>query len=162
PTAATNGTARLSSIPEITGNSLQVVLDTNQVNLLGSFRDHDADGDNALLQIDGGIDVNGNGHVDFTQPGSVVYGFENFTTVHSPGFSNARGNGQYVQTIDASQLSNGMHYVTVRAFRHRNPGEPPIFTDFRVAVYVDHAPTVSAVVSFDPIVPGVNENRRLT
>src|SRR5262249_53876536 len=120
PTAGSNGTARLSSIPVITGNSFQVELDTNQVNLLGSFRDHDADGDNALIQVDGGIDVNGNGHVDFTQPGSVVYGFENLTTVHDPGFFEASGNGRYVQTIDATKLGEGMHYITVRVFRHRN------------------------------------------
>src|SRR5262249_6166252 len=47
PTPQTNGTARLSSIPVITGDSFQIELDTKQVNLLGFYRDHDADGDNA-------------------------------------------------------------------------------------------------------------------
>jgi alpha-amylase len=163
PTPATNGTARLASIPVITGNSFQVELDTNAVNLLGNpqFRDHAADGDNALFKIDGGLDVTGNGFVD-TTPGSVAYGFQQFTTVHSPGYFNADGNGQFVQTIDTSMLSNGMHYITVRAFRHRNPGEAPIFTDFRVAIYVDHGAAGAALSSFNPLVPGVNENRRLT
>jgi glycosidase len=160
PTAATNGTARLSSIPVITGNSFQVELDTNQVNLLGSIRDHDADGDNALFKIDEGTDVTGQGFVS-TTPGDVTYGFQQLTDVHSPGYFNANGNGQYVQTIDVSKLSEGMHYITVRAFRHRNAGEPPIFTDFREAIYIDRTPTVSAVVSFNPLVPGVNENRQL-
>jgi hypothetical protein len=37
-----------------------------------------------------------------------------------------------------------------------------VFTDFRQAIYIDrHRPT-SQIVSFVPIVPGVNENRRLT
>ncbi len=55
-----------------------------------------------------------------------------------------------------------MHYITIRAFRHRNGGEPPIFTDFTTAIYIDRQPPVSALVSFNPIVAGVNENRRAT
>jgi glycosidase len=161
PTAATNGTAVLSSIPVITANSFQLEMDTNQVNLLGSFRDHDADGDNAIFKIDGGVDVTGHGFVS-TNPNDITYGFQQFTTAHSPGYFNANGNGRYVQTIDTSRLSNGMHYITVRAFRHRNGSEPPIFTDFTVAIYVDRQPPVSALVSFNPIVTGVNENRRVT
>src|SRR5262249_16680347 len=63
PTAQTNGTARLSSIDVFTGDSMQIQLNTNAVNLLGFYRDHDADGDNALFKIDGGIDVTGKGFV---------------------------------------------------------------------------------------------------
>jgi hypothetical protein len=125
PTADTNGTTRLSNIDVITGNSFNVELDTNAVNLLGFYRDPPADGDNALIKIDGGIDVNGNGSVDYTTPGTVAYGFENFTTVNSPGYGSANGNGQYIQTIDATKLSDGLHYITVRAFRHRSDGGPP-------------------------------------
>jgi hypothetical protein len=161
PTAATNGTAVLSSIPVITANSFQIELDTNKVNLLGSYRDHDADGDNALFKIDGGVDMTGHGYVS-TNPNDVTYGFQQFITTHSPGYFNASGNGQYTQAIDTSALSNGMHYIAVRAFRHRNSGEPPIFTDFTVAIYIDRQAPVSALVSFNPIVAGVNENRRVT
>lgn len=163
PTAATNGTARLSSIPVITGGTFQVELDTNAVNLLGNpqFRDRNADGDNALIKIDDGVDVTGKGFVD-THPGDVAYGFEQFVDVNKPGYSSQDGNGKYVQTIDVSKLGEGMHYITLRAFRHRNANEPPVFTDFRQAIYIDRTPTVSAVVSFAPIVPGVNEDRRLT
>jgi hypothetical protein len=162
PTASTNGTARLSDIDAITGDSFQIELDTNAVNLLGNaqFRDRAADGDNALFKIDGGVDVTGNGFVS-TTPGSVAYGFQQFTTVHNPGYSSADGNGQYVQSIDTSMLSNGYHYLTVRVFRHRNGNEPPIFTDFKVTIYVDRAPTVMQVVRFNPTVAGVNENRTL-
>jgi hypothetical protein len=31
-----------------------------------------------------------------------------------------------------------MHYLTVRVFRHRSDGGPPVFTDFRVAFFVDN------------------------
>src|SRR5262249_38531213 len=44
-------------------------------------------------------------------------------------------------------------YITVRAFRHRSSG-PPIFTDFTQAIYVDHGPTVTALVSFVPTSTG--------
>src|SRR5262249_61577542 len=94
--------------------------------------------------------------------GDVAYGFQQFTTTHSPGYFSADGNGHYAQTIDVSKLGEGMHYITVRAFRHRNAGEPAVFTDFRQAIYVDRSATLSALVSFDPVVSGVNENRRVT
>jgi hypothetical protein len=161
PTPGTNGTARLSDIPVIAGDSFQVELDTNRVNLLGSYRDHDADGDNAIFKIDDGVDMTGSGFVS-TTPGSVSYGFQQFVDVRSPGYSSSDNNGRYVQTIDASRLSDGMHYITVRAFRHRNSGEPPIFTDFREAIYVDRHTTTAQILSLTPIVPGVNENQRLT
>jgi glycosidase len=160
PTAATNGTARLSSIPVITADNFQIELDTNKVNLLGSIRDHDADGDNALFKIDDGVDVTGNGFVS-TDPTSVAYGFQQFTTLKSPGYFSADGNGKYVQSIDVSKLSEGVHYITVRAFRHRYSGEPPVFTDFRQVIYISRTGSVTTIVSFDPIVAGVNENRRL-
>jgi glycosidase len=163
PTSSTNGTAVLSSIDAITASSFQIQLNTNNVNLLGNpaFHDQDANGDNALFKIDGGVDVTGNGFVS-TNPGDVSYGFQQFTTVHNPGYFTADGNGQYVQTIDTSKLSSGMHYITVRAFRHRSDGGPPIFTDFTQAIYVDHGPTISAIVSLKPTVAGVNQNQTLT
>lgn len=161
PTGATNGTARLSEIDVISANSFQVGLDTQAVNLLGFFRDQSADGDNALLRIDAGFDANGNGRVDYVSPGSVSYGFEEFTTVHTPGYFTADGNGQYAQSIDATQLAEGMHFITARAFRHREPGEgDAIFSDFRRSVYIDRLPAVATVDSFESIVSGVNENRR--
>jgi hypothetical protein len=161
PTANTNGTTRLSNIDDITGDSFQINLDTNAVNLLGSYRDHDADGDNALFKIDDGVDVTGHGFVS-TTPGNVAYGFQQFTDLHSPGYFNSDGNGHYSQTIDVSGLSDGMHYITVRAFRHRADGGPPVFTDFRQAIYINRHPPISTIVSFNPIVNGINENRRVS
>jgi len=160
PTAATNGTARLTPIDVITGNSFAVQMNTNAVTLSDGFRDKDADGDNALLRIDDGLDANGNGHPDFPDPASIAYGFENFLTLHSPGFNNASGNGSYQQTVNSANLSEGTHYITVRAFRHRAAG-PAIFEDFKKVIYVDRLKPLSAIDSFNPITPGIEQNRQL-
>ncbi|HLX60581.1 MAG TPA: Ig-like domain-containing protein [Planctomycetota bacterium] len=161
PTAATNGTTRINDMEVITADSFQVKLTTIPVNLLGSIREREADGDNALIRIDEGIDVNGNGRVDYTTPGATNYGFEEFVTQHNPGYFDPNGNGTYVQTIDATKLSEGMHFITVRCYRHRDDGGPAIFTDFRQTIYVDRKPPLSAIDSFNPLVVGVNENRQL-
>src|SRR5262249_44127992 len=84
-------------------------------------------------------------------------GFQQFITLRSPGYSSADGNGRYVQTIDTSRLSDGLHYITVRVFRHRNAGEPPIFTDFRQAIYVQHSPGFSdADINFPDVQGGAS------
>jgi len=167
PTAANNGTARLSDIKVITANSFSVQLNTTAVSLKdpdnpGQFvRDVHADGDTAMVRIDGGLNINGVAGIDDVTPGSVGYGFENFVTTRTPGFiwngstNVGTGSGAYAQTIDAAQLSEGRHYVTVRAFRHRNnstggDGGPAVFTDFKQTIYVDRLPPVSAIASFDP------------
>lgn len=156
-----NGTTRLTNISVIKSNTFSATLNTNQVNLLGFYRDQPADGDNALIKMDGGVDLNGNGSVDYTTPNSPAYGFENFTTTHSPGYYNTNGNGVYVQNIDASNLADGYHYITARAFRHRDDGGPAIYSDFKQVIYLDRFKPVSAVDSFNPLVAGVNENRQL-
>ncbi len=162
PTPETNGTARLTAWDVITADEFTVRLDTAAVNLLGFHRDRPADGDNALLRLDEGRDVNGNGSVDFTAPGQVSYGFEQFTTLHQPGFLDADGQGVYVQVVDATLLEEGPHFLTVRAFRHREPGEgEAIFADFKRVLYVDRLPPRSALSGFEPLQQGVNENRRL-
>jgi hypothetical protein len=159
-TSTTNGTSRVNALQVITANSFQVQLQTNRVNLLGSYRDPDADGDQAQLKIDGGLDLNGNGVVDTVTPGSVSYGFEEFTTVRSPLWNNASASGLFAQNIDTTKLSEGVHFLEVRAFRHRNAGEPPIFSSWRKGFIVDRLGANTAVQSFNPIVSGQNENRR--
>ena len=170
PTSYANGTTRLSDLHVVTGNSFQVSLQTVPVQLLGVHRDVWADGDNALIRIDGGIDVNGNGLVDFTSPGVPSYGFEQFTDKREPligpgglGDSSWQGDGQFVQTIDAAALSEGTHFIEVRAFRHRTDGGPEVFSSFKEAVYVDRLPPVSAVEGFQPFgnSPNVMENQDL-
>jgi hypothetical protein len=180
PSAANNGTARLAGIDVITSSSFNVQLNTSPVTLpapmgeANPVRDVHADGDTALVRIDDGLNVNGVAGIDNVTPGSVGYGFEEFTTTRTPGFvwdggaNVGTGSGLYVQTIDATQLSEGRHYVTVRAFRHRNAstggdGGPAVYTDFKRTIYVDRLPPEPALVSFDPYVsdPNNNANRDL-
>ena len=167
PDDVENGITRLSDLTVITGDQFDLRLQTAEVRLLGndSLRDVDADGDNALFSIDAGIDANGNGGVDFVTPGSVAYGYERFDTasplIGSAGTSGPRGNGLYQQTIDATELSEGRHFIASRAFRHRTDGGPAVFTEHRESIYVDRLPPESEIVSFEPWEPGVNENRDL-
>jgi alpha-amylase len=166
-TPSISNTARLNDIDVVTSNSFTVQLNTTPVSLkdpdhAGQFvRDVHADGDTAMIKIDDGLNINGVPGIDNTTVGSTGYGFENFTTTRTPGYiwggsSNiGSGSGTYAQTIDTTQLSEGRHYITVRAFRHRGAstggdGGPSVFTDFKETIYVDRLPPVSAVVSFDP------------
>jgi len=167
PTQANNGTARLATIDVVISNSFTVQLNTSPVSLkdpdnAGQFvRDVHADGDLAMIRLDESLNVNGVAGIDNTTLGSAAYGFENFTTTNSPGFvwsggtNVGTGIGTFAQSIDATQLSEGRHYITVRAFRHRNSGTggdggPAVFTDFKRTIYVDRLPPVAATVSFNP------------
>jgi alpha-amylase len=182
PTAANNGTARLAAIDVITANSFTVQLNTTPVTLpapageSNPVRDVHADGDSAMIRIDGGRNVNGVVGIDDVVPGSIGYGFEHFNTVSSPGYvwdagtstNVGTGSGTYAQLIDATLLPEGRHYVTVRAFRHRNSatggdGGPGVFTDFKRTIYVDRLPPEAAIVSFEPFAssPGTLTNRDL-
>ncbi|MCC6423473.1 MAG: hypothetical protein IT447_08335 [Phycisphaerales bacterium] len=174
PTDTTNGTTRLSDIHVVTGNSMRVTLNTQAMIFqddVGSgqpatYHDRPADGNNALLKLDEGLDLNNSGAVDNITPGQVAYGFEQFVTDHQPGYDNlATGNGTYAQDIDTSSLSEGMHYLTVRAFRYRPDSGPDagpaIFTDWRESLYIDRLKPVSGIDSFNATVNGVNENRAL-
>ncbi len=161
-TAANFGTERLSDVAVVTDNSFRVRLETNPVILPGNIRDRQADGDYALIRLNDGVDLNGNNLIDHVTPNSVTYGFEEFTDTNQPGFFDPSGNGVFEQIIDATNLSEGMHFVTARAFRHRDPntttggdpttagdGGPAVFTDIREAVYVDRLPPESEVFSFE-------------
>ncbi len=180
PTAGNFGTARLEDIDVVTTNNFTVQLNTAPITLLppagesNPVRDVHADGDTALIKINDGIDLNGNSVIDNTTPGGVAYGFEQFTDTNTPGYiwdgsSNVgTGTGLYEQTIDASALGEGRHYITVRAFRHRDAatggdGGPAAYTDFTRTVYVDLLPPESAIASFEPFAsdPGNPNNRDL-
>jgi len=167
PNNLSNGATRLSDRHVVTEDRFLLRLDTQAVTVTGrrlengqlverSIRDRDADGDNALFRFDGGLDLNGvnplgtPSGVDFDS-GDVVYGFEQFTTLREPGFDSATGDGRYEQLIDATQLSEGEHYVTARAFRHRDDGGPAVFSDFREVLYVDRLPPESGVSEVRPV-----------
>jgi hypothetical protein len=153
-----NGVQRQTDLSVITNDSFEVRLRTRPVRLLGSndLRDVNADGDEALLRMDGGRDLNGNGTVDFRVPGATEYGFERFVTKHSPLIGNhdlnaARGDGEFRQAIDATRLEEGVHFLTARAYRHRNPESPAVFSDFKKVIYVDRRPPEAAFDSLHPI-----------
>ena len=157
PNGHDNGVTRLTDLHVVTGESVTARLQTVEVNLLGSHRDVWADGDNALIRVDGGIDVNGNGRVDFTAPGTVSYGFERFGDKCEPligpgglGDGGWDGDGEFVQTIDTTGLAEGTHYIEARAFRHRTDGGPAIYSSFKKIIYVDRLPPSSAVEGFVP------------
>lgn len=163
-----NGTKRQTDVHVVKANSFQVKLQTNEVRLLGSdaLRDVHADGDSALLKVDGGLDVNNNGRVDFTTPNDVSYGFEGFGDKSSPLIGNRnlnspRGDGEFRQTIDATRLEEGYHFLESRAFRHRTDNGPAVFSSFKKVVYIDRLKPVSAVADFVPFQQGVNQNRDL-
>jgi len=63
----------------------------------------------------------------------------------------------FVQRIDATRLEEGMHFLTVRAYRHRTDGGPAVFSEFRKAIYIDRVPPVSAFDSFHPLHSAVDE-----
>jgi alpha-amylase len=149
-----NGLRRQTDIAVIRNDRFEVRLRTKPVRLLGSdtLRDVEADGDEALLRVDGGRDVNGNGSVDFKTPGTAEYGFERFLTRSKPLIGNhslnaPRGDGEFRQVIDAAQLGEGVHYFTARAYRHRPGGGPAVFTEFKRVVYIDREPPVSTIES---------------
>ncbi len=159
-----NGANRVSSVDVIKSATFNVNLQTIPVKLLGSISDPNASGDNALIRIDGGLPINGDGHVDFTTPNTVTYGYDFFRTKSSPLYGG--GDGQFIQTINTAQLGQGYHSIEVIAFRHRtafgnNANPPPLYTDWTQTIYVDTAPPVSAIESFSATVPGVNQNRTL-
>lgn len=151
-----NGTTRLTDWHVVSDDQFTLKLQTQAVTLTGqrlengqlvqaSVRDRAADGDNALFRIDGGLDLNANAGVDFVTPGTVAYGFERFTTTSLNGFDDANGVGLYEQTIDTTALSEGVHFLTARAFRHRDDGGPAVFNDFKKVVYVDRFDPVSSI-----------------
>lgn len=153
PTAATNGTARLTSVEVIKTNSFNLTLSTTQVSIPGYGRDIPADGDNAIFKINDGIDANGNGVVDFVTStgtaGSISYGFENFLTKSSPLIGG--GDGQFIQTINTADLPEGYNFIEVRAFRQRGINEPAVYSSFRKTIYVDRLLPVSGISEFTPI-----------
>jgi glycosidase len=180
PSAANNGTARLTNIDVVTADSFTVQLTTNPMTLPAPageslpVRDVHADGDYAALKLDGGLDLNGNDVVDNVIPGSVKYGFEDFGGTNVPGYiwngtqNVGTGSGVYTQSIDATQLSEGRHYLTVRAFRHRSSstggdGGPEVFKEITKTIYVDRLKPEAGAMSFAPFAsdPNNQANRDL-
>jgi len=140
-----NGTKRLSPIAVIRSPSFQVKLRTEPVVIPGYGRDADADGDNAIFRFDEGVDMTGQGFASTDPNDAVAYGFQQFVEKRSP--LRGGGDGEYIQTIDATRLADGLHFLTVRAFRHRNPSDgSAIYHDFRAPIYIDLGRPKTSVV----------------
>ncbi len=159
-----NGNNLISTVAVVKGPQFQIQLQTQKVYLLGQSNlfDYNAGGDSAILKIDGGVQINGQQFVS-TTPNTVAYGFIPFQTGSplAPQDGSAPGTGLYTETVNTSDLSQGYHYLTVIAFRARPAGDNPVYTDWTQTIYVDTAPPVSTIESFNPITPGTNENRTL-
>ncbi|MBX3357607.1 MAG: hypothetical protein KF745_04185 [Phycisphaeraceae bacterium] len=128
---------RLTPVDVVTGPSFSILLSTTKADPSDPNWD-----DNALFRIDGGYaDYNGNGQIDFGEGAGVAAGYEQFLTFNRPLFTNPTlPGGSYIQSINAAALDEGMHYLSVIAFRHRSDGGAPIYTDFRKAIYIDRSP----------------------
>lgn len=145
PTVTSFSGRRLSSIPVITSNTFQIQLTTSNGDT-GASNNDNAD-DNAVFRIDQGFrDFNGNGQVDINYLNQVVPGYEQFLTVNQPLAGTANVAGNYAQTINATTLSEGFHYISVIAFRKRNAGDDALYREFRQPVYIDR---VGPAVSID-------------
>ncbi|MFG0252238.1 MAG: hypothetical protein ACF8NJ_05120 [Phycisphaerales bacterium JB038] len=127
--------ARTSEIDVVSADAFTVALQTTAVILPGGHGvDVEAGGDSAILRINGGVDVTGQGFLE-TDPGNAVaYAFQDFVTKSSPLATG--GDGEYRQIVDATLLPEGLHFITARCFRQRASG-PALYTDFKRAVYID-------------------------
>jgi len=124
---------RISAAAVITSDTFTIRLTTTQSDVLDPNTD-----DGAAFRIDQGfVDHNNNGVVDFSFLAEATPGYENFTDVNQPLFGSGQQSGLYEQVIDAAALGEGYHYISAVAFRHRNSGEAPLFTEVREVVYID-------------------------
>ncbi|QOI99866.1 MAG: hypothetical protein HRU70_04950 [Phycisphaeraceae bacterium] len=146
PIAAPSARRRIAAVPVITAPTFEVRLTTVNGDP-GAGSNANAD-DNAVFRFNQGfVDLNGNGAVDIDGFNGIVPGYEQFVTQRQPLAGTNNANGLYRQTIDASLLPEGFNYLSVVAFRKRNPGESPLFREFRSVVYVDRLPPAAAFVN---------------
>jgi len=140
---------RINSIDIVEGATFDIELVTTQTDALDPNTD-----DNALFKINQGYkdfnangsvdfpvglqDFNSNGVLEFPSEQTITGGFEQFITQHEPLFGSGDAQGTYRQTIDTSMLDDGLNYITVNAFRHRDDGGDPIFRQFRKVIYLDN------------------------
>lgn len=133
---------RLISMPIIQGSDAEIRLTTTQTDPLDPAVD-----DNALFKINAGyVDYNGNGQIDFGGSSGIVSGYEQFLTLNQP-LSAGGSTGNYRQTIDTTQLDDGVHYLSVIAFRQRPNGTAPLFREWRQPFFVDNIPPQYQLIS---------------
>lgn len=130
---------RITEVPVVQSGQFTVTLTTTQTDPNDPGTD-----DNALLRVGRGyVDLNGNGTWDINS--GEFRGWEQFTTINQPLFSNpGAGQGLYSQVIDTSVLPEGYNYINAIAFRNRNAGNA-IYGDFRKVIYIDRADPIVEV-----------------
>jgi len=148
---------RMTPLPVITGNSFQIQLTTSNgdVALVGQPGANNNTDDNALFKIDQGYkDYNANGVVDFDYTNAVAAGYEQFLTLKDPLYNKGQfiNQGNYAQVIDASLLDEGIHYLSVVAFRHRAATDSPLFREFRQVFYIDRVDPIANITNFSPVI----------
>jgi glycosidase len=141
---------RLFAVPIISADSFQIQLTTTNGDS-GAPNNDNAD-DNALFRVNAGFqDWNGNGTADIPYTNAVTPGYEEFVTLHQPLYNTANTQGHYAQTIDATRLEEGLNYISVVAFRHRNANEAPLFREWRQPVYIDRLDPQASIVDPGPV-----------
>ena len=127
---------RLSEIQVIKDDSFEIRVQTAAGDALDSNTD-----DNALFAFDQRVsDYNGNGIPDIPTTALSFAGYEQFITVNSPLYNSGNSFGLYRQAIDATQMEEGMHYLSVVVFRHRDPNTSAMFREVRKVIYIDRLP----------------------
>lgn len=127
---------RLNPITVLTDDSFEIRVVTSAADALDPNTD-----DDAVFAFDQRVtDSNGNGALDIARTVPVLGGFEDFLTVSQPLFGSGGTQGLYRQAIDATQMDEGMHYLSVRVFRHRPANTTPLFREVRKVVYIDRLP----------------------
>jgi hypothetical protein len=133
---------RLNDIPVVTADSFTLRLDTTQADPLDPNTD-----DNAIFRINqGNQDWNGNAVVDISPLTPVIGAYEQFVTERRPLFGSGQPTGLYRQTIDATRLDEGFHYISTITFRKRPAGSTPLFREVREVLYVDREPPAVEIV----------------
>ena len=126
---------RQTAVPVVSASEFTIRLTTGRADPADPNTD-----DAAAFRIDQGfVDYNGNGVVDKPASDPVIPGYESFLTTSLPLYGTANSSGLYEQTISTAQLSEGYHYISAVAFRHRPAGADPLFREFRQVIYVDRA-----------------------
>lgn len=138
-----NGSKRLTPVAVIRHGNFKVKLRTQPVVIPGYGHDAEADGDNAIFRVNDGIDITGQGYASTNPDHDVAYGFQQFVDKRSPLYGG--GDGEYIQSINTFRMPEGMNFVTVRAFRRRDPNDgSAIYRDFKAPIYIDlNRPKVS-------------------
>jgi len=157
---ADNGADTITNVAVVKSSQFNIQLQTEPVYLLGNknLYDPNAGGNNAIFKINSGLSINGQAYVS-TTPNSIGYGYLEFQNA-SPLVGG--GNGLYTETVNTSDLPQGYNYISVIAFRARTGADaPPVYTDWTQTIYVDTMLPQSTIMSFNPVVHGINQNREL-